>query len=142
MRKADKVEALARLALLEHCTRRDLTALASVAVEEDFPPGAVLTREGQRGGLAFVLLSGAASARRGNRRIATIRPGEIVGEMSLIDGAPRSATVTADDAVRALAINVDDFRALVGRSPRFTAALLRTLAGRIRDADRKGELRH
>lgn len=142
MRKAEKIEALAALPLFEHCTRRDLTAVAAASVEEDFPRGSVLTREGQRGGLAFVLLSGSATARRNNRSIGTLGPGSIVGELSLVDGRERSATVTVDEDARVLAINGDDFARLVAQSPRFTVALLRTLAGRIRDADTKGAARH
>jgi CRP/FNR family cyclic AMP-dependent transcriptional regulator len=142
LRKPEKIEVLSALALFEHCTKKDLAALATVSVDESFPPGAVLTREGQLGGLAYVLLAGSATARRRGRKLATLGAGAVVGELSLIDGGPRTATVTADEALEVLAINADDFRRLVVHSPRFTVALLRTLAGRIRDADRRGDLRH
>lgn len=140
-RTADRVEALAALRLLEHCSRRDLTALARIGVDEAFPRGSVLTREGQTGGLAYVVLEGCAVARRAGRRIGELGPGEVVGELSVIDGGPRTATVTAETEIRALAIDGAELRKVLARSPRLTAALLRTLAERIREADRRVDLR-
>jgi len=140
--KADKADVLARLPLFEHCTKKDLAQVAGVSVEQQFPAGAVLTREGHRGGLAYVILSGRATARRDGRRVGELAAGDVVGELSVIDGGVRTATVSADDPVDALVINDSDFGRIVRHSPRFTVALLRTLAGRIRDADRRGDLRH
>jgi CRP/FNR family cyclic AMP-dependent transcriptional regulator len=135
--KAHKRELLAGLPLLAHCTKKDLAALAAVVVDETFDAGHVLTREGQLGGLAYVLVSGTVTLRRKGRRVGRLGPGSIVGELSLIDGGPRTATVSADVPVEVLSVNADDFRRVVLASPRLTLALLRTLAERIRDADQR-----
>lgn len=142
LRTAEKVAILSQLPLFEHCTKKDLTRVATVSVEQAFAPGAVLTREGQVGGLAFVLLRGSATVRRNGRKVGDVDAGGVVGELGLIDGGPRTATVTAREPVEALAIAAGDFRDVVAHSPRFTAALARSLAGRIREADRRGDIRH
>jgi CRP/FNR family cyclic AMP-dependent transcriptional regulator len=142
LRKSEKADVLARLPLFEHCTKRDLGRIASVSVQQQFAAGAVLTREGRRGGLAYVLLGGSVTARRAGRKVGALGTGAVVGELSLIDGGTRTATVTADEAVDALVINAGDFRKVVLESPRITLALMRALAGRIRDTDRRGDLRH
>ena len=63
-------------------------------------------------------------------------PGELVGELSAIDGAPRSSSVTAVEPVEALLVSVRDFRLLLER-PEIAGELLRRLSRRFRDADRK-----
>jgi CRP/FNR family cyclic AMP-dependent transcriptional regulator len=138
--KAKKVELLAGLPLFERCTRKELSEVAALTVEEERPDGAVLTREGQTGALAFVVVEGTVRATREGRSLGVLGPGSMVGELALIDGHPRSATVTAVGPVRVLEISADDFRRFVGHSPRFTANLLRALAGRLREADRRADM--
>jgi CRP/FNR family cyclic AMP-dependent transcriptional regulator len=111
-----------------------------VSVVSTVAPGAVLTREGQQGGLAYVVVAGTVKATRKGRRVVMLGPGSIVGELSLLDGGPRTATVTAVDDVSLLEINGDDFARLIAHSPHFTANLLRTLAGRVRATDRRLDL--
>lgn len=133
--KGEKVRILAGLTIFEECTRRELAEVAEISVDATMREGAVLTREGQVGGLVFVIVEGSAEVLRGNRVVATLGPGDVVGELSLIDGGPRSALVRASAPIRVLQIDVKDFRRLVDRSPHFVRNLLRALARRIRDAD-------
>jgi len=85
-----------------------IEALANGVLAREFPKKAVLMRQGELGGSMFVLTEGkvevAVRERDGNKRVATLGPGDIVGEMSLLTGARRSATVTALKAVRALEV--------------------------------------
>lgn len=128
---------LATLPLFEACTRRELDQIAEISVEARKPAGSVLTREAQAGGIAFVLLDGTAEVRRGENVLGTLGPGDMVGELSLIDGRPRSATVHALSDLHVLEINSDDFGELLDKAPHFTRNLLRSLSLRIRDMDER-----
>jgi CRP/FNR family cyclic AMP-dependent transcriptional regulator len=138
--KAKKIELLGGLPLFERCTKRELGEVAGLSVDAEMPAGAVLTREGAKGDLAFVLVSGSARATRRGRTLGVLGAGSIVGELSLIDGGPRTATVTAVEDLRVLELNGDDFRRLLAHSSRFTANLLRAIAGRLRDADAHADM--
>jgi CRP-like cAMP-binding protein len=134
LRKADKVELLGRLPLFENCTQKELGEIASIMVEAERPAGTLLTREGRDGGLMFVIVEGTAEVVSGAARkvIGRLGPGDVVGELSLIDGGARSASVVATSPVVVLEIARDDFQSLVRRSPKFVKALLRSLSLRVR----------
>jgi CRP/FNR family cyclic AMP-dependent transcriptional regulator len=131
-----KVEALAPVGLFLRLSRADLAAVADLAVPEQFAPGAALTREGRQGGLAYVVITGRCAVQRGGRTVARLGPGSVVGELSLLDRGPRTATVVATEEVEALALAQADFQALLRRSPRVRRGVLEALAGRLRTVDR------
>ena len=80
----------------------------------------------------------ASISEEGRERVLAFRgPGEVLGELSAIDGRPRSAGVTTVDPVRALVLPAADFRLFLERNPRMALFLLRRLIGRLREADRK-----
>jgi CRP-like cAMP-binding protein len=82
-------------------------------------------------------LEGYARPPLGDQRIGTVGPGDVVGELSLIDGYPRSASVRALTEVHLLQIAADDFRTLLNSSPGFVRNLLGALAKRIREMDER-----
>lgn len=133
--KNEKVEILSRLSLFETCSRRELGLVASISVQSRRPAGAVLTREGQEGGLLFVILEGEAEVRRNDRTLRTLGEGDVVGELSLIDGKARSASVVAVTELEVLEIADDDFMKLVRDSPKFVMNLLRALSLKVREMD-------
>jgi CRP-like cAMP-binding protein len=133
--KQDKIDLLARLPLFETCSQRELGQVASATVDTHRPAGTVLTREGQIGGVLFVLVEGRADVVRGGRRIQKLGPGDVVGELSLIDGQARSASVVATTDVHVLELTYKDFKKLVDKSPHFVRNLLRALSQRIREMD-------
>jgi len=141
LRREEKIELLAKLPLFENCTKRELGSIAAIMVEADKPRGSFLTREGQDGGLMFVIVRGEAEvlahddSTEGHRVIGHLDTGDVVGELSLIDGRARSATVRAVTDVRLLEIVQDDFQALVTSSPKFVRNLLRALSLRVREMD-------
>ena len=142
LRKGEKIELLGRLPLLENCTKKELGEIASIMVEAERPEGTYLTREGQDGGLMFVIVEGTADVVTGDRAdggrrrvIGHLKAGDVVGELSLIDGHPRSASVIATSAVHVLEMARDDFQKLVQRSPKFVSALLRSLSIRVREIE-------
>lgn len=146
LRKEEKVELLGRLPLFENCSKKDLAGIASIMVEARKPAGAYLTREGQDGGLMFVIAEGEAEVlagedpapsapAAGRRVIGRLGAGDVVGELSLIDGRVRSASVRAVSDVTVLEIVADDFKELVHRSPSFVMSLLKALSLRVREME-------
>src|SRR5579862_651146 len=127
---------LAKMELFSTTSQRQLGQVANLTVPAQFPAGSVLTRQGQAGGLAFVIASGKAEVLRGGRRMARLGPGDVVGEMSLIDGQPRSATVKAVTDMEVLEISSQDLRRLLRKAPSVMRKLLEALSIRLREADR------
>ena len=134
--KAAKIDLLRRMELFSTCSQRELAQVAALTVQAHFDAGAVLTRQGVSGGLAFVIAKGRADVTRGGRRLATLGPGDVVGELSLIDGGPRSATVTAVSDVEVLEISGEDLQRLLRKAPSVVRKLLEALSIRLRQADR------
>jgi CRP/FNR family cyclic AMP-dependent transcriptional regulator len=136
--KRDKINLLSHLPLFESCSKRDLSQIATKMVEMERPAGTILTRAGRDGGLMFVILDGQAEVEKDGTVLGRLGPGDVIGELSLIDGKPRSANVRAVTDIRVLELAQDDFRSLVDTSPKFVQSLLRALSLRIRDMDSRG----
>jgi CRP/FNR family transcriptional regulator, cyclic AMP receptor protein len=130
-----KIELLAQMPLFSACTRRELGQVASLTVPAELPSGSILTREGAAGGLAYVIASGNAEVTRNGRRLATLGPGAVVGELSLIDGEPRSATVRARTDLDVLEVDRRDLDKLLRKMPSVRRKLLESLATRLRATD-------
>jgi CRP-like cAMP-binding protein len=136
LRKEEKIQLLGRLPLFENCTRRELGQIAAIMTEAERPEGAYLTREGRDGGLMFILVDGSARVVANGRTLGRLGPGDVLGELSLIDGQARSASVVATTPVRVLQLTADDFRRLTSTSPKFVKALLRSLSARVRQMEK------
>ena len=100
----------------------------------EFPADAVIFAEGREGNYMYVVMNGEVSISLNDRVIATASPGEIVGEMALINSDIRSATVTANtDCVLAL-IDQSSFESLLRHVPDFSLHVMNVLAGRLKVA--------
>lgn len=130
-----KIRYLQRVSVLEGCTDRQLRAIARITAVLDAPPGRVLTRAGEAGTMFFFIVDGSARIDVAERR-HQMGPGDFFGEMSLLDGKPRSATVTAATAVRLLTINRNHFWRLLREAPDLTERVLITLSQRVRRAEK------
>jgi CRP/FNR family transcriptional regulator, cyclic AMP receptor protein len=128
-----KIDLIKRTPLFEHCSKKDLQHIAQIADELDLRTGKVLMEEGERGREFFVIVSGNVEVRRKGRVVATLGPGDFVGEMALLSKAPRSATVTALTPVDVLVITDRAFLALLDRMPDLWHKVARALAERIGD---------
>ncbi|HEY3811228.1 MAG TPA: cyclic nucleotide-binding domain-containing protein [Acidimicrobiales bacterium] len=135
--KRDKIQLLSRLPLFETSSQRELAKVANVSVQAHKPAGSILTREGREGGLLFIILDGEAEIVRDGQLLGTLKEGDVVGELSLIDGYPRSASVRAVTDVEVLQIPASDFQAVIQGSPKLVISLLEGLARRIRDMDER-----
>ena len=133
--RARRIELLARMPLFSTCSKRQLAQVAALTVPADLPKGTVMTRQGAVGGLAYVIATGQAEVTRDGKRIARLGPGDVVGELSLIDGKQRSATVTATTDLEVLELDREDLLTLMRKAPPVVRKLLEALAQRVREVD-------
>jgi CRP-like cAMP-binding protein len=110
-----------------------LGALAGAAVEVDFPAERVIARQGEIGTGFFVVVDGMVRVSRDGTLIARLGPGEFFGELSVLDGGPRIAQVSAEEPTRCLAIASWDFERVLRDQPGVALSVLRVVAGRLRE---------
>jgi CRP/FNR family transcriptional regulator, cyclic AMP receptor protein len=134
--KSRKVELLGEVPIFSVCTRGELNRIAALVDEIDVPEGKVLMRQGRPGAECFVIAEGTAKASMRGRKSVRLGPGSVVGEMSLLDGGTRSATVTAEEPMRVLVLGARDFSALIDDVPHVARRIMKALAVRLRDAER------
>jgi CRP/FNR family transcriptional regulator, cyclic AMP receptor protein len=130
-----KMERLQEIPLFEGCTRGQLRSVARIADVVEVAAGTQLTRVGDHGEAFFLILDGRVRVDVSSRKRVRQGPGEFFGEMSLLDGGPRSATVVADTDVRLLVIARRDFSLLLTKVPDLTRHLLVVLTQRLRQAE-------
>jgi CRP-like cAMP-binding protein len=126
-----KIDLIKRVPLFSSAPKSELAQIASIADEIDFPAGKVLIKEGDSGREFIVLIEGTADVERDGGKVATIGPGDFVGEIALIAKTPRNATITTTSPVRALVITDRAFRQLLERSPEIAVVILTALAERL-----------
>ena len=131
----DAAERLASIELFEGFTPEELARVGELVDDVDAEVGALLTEQGKPGQEAYVIVEGSAAVEIGGRRVTTLGPGELVGEMALIDNRPRSATVKATTPMKLLALDVKSFRTLLDELPSANRAVMSKLTERIRAND-------
>ena len=127
---------LARVPLFATCSTKDLQKIAKASDEIAVKAGTTLVDQGQQGREAFIVVDGTASVKRNGRKITSLGAGAVIGELSLLDRGPRTATVTAETDMTVLVIDQRNFAGVIDQVPALAHKLLATLAGRIRDLDR------
>jgi CRP/FNR family cyclic AMP-dependent transcriptional regulator len=128
-------QAMARAPLFASLPKRDLRSLAEVTSVERYEPGSVVVKEGAAGTAFFVILEGRAKVAIGSRAIASLGPGDFFGEISLLDGDPRTASVVADSSMLCLKLGGTHFLRLLQDQPKLMLKLLREVARRLRAAE-------
>ena len=128
------VSRLAMVPLFSDCSQRDLQTVARVVREIPHKAGTVIAREGEPGIGLFILVDGTADVTIGGKKKATLGPGEFFGEIALLDGGPRTATVTANTDVQLLGLTEWVFRGLMQEHPSIALKTLQQMAGRLRSA--------
>jgi pyruvate,water dikinase len=125
-------ESLVRVPLLSNLPEPDRDAIARLFTERTFAPGETVTKEGADAAAFYLIESGTATVTVGGAFRRTLGAGDHFGEIALIDGRARSATVTADGELVCQGITLWDFQPLVQRTPTMAWTLLQTLAGMLR----------
>ena len=127
---------LGQVPLFSGLSRRHLRRLAERAHELDIEAEGTIVRDGDAGDTFFVILKGEVRVVRGRRTVARMGPGEFFGEISLLDGGPRTASVVADTPVVVARLPKRAFDGLVLDEPGLAAKLLSVVARRLREAER------
>jgi CRP/FNR family transcriptional regulator, cyclic AMP receptor protein len=129
----DWVNVLSALPLFARLRKRQLRGIAKLAKVADYSSSEVIVQAGERNDSFYLLLDGRARV-LGRSRV--LRPGDFFGEMALIDGGPRSATIIAASPVRVMTLPRRAFLKALEQDPQVGLAIMKTLAERVRRLER------
>ena len=131
-RRDPKLDRLAEVHLFAGCTDSDLKRIAALSVEVDIPAGRVLTKAGDPGHECFVVQEGTAVAAVPGREPVRVGPGEVIGELALLERGPRTATVEAQSDMRLIVLDSREFASLMEDVPRVAQSVRAAVAERTR----------
>ena len=131
LRKDAKIELLKNVPLFSQCNKRQLASIASLADLISVPAGTQLITEGRPGLEFMVIVEGGGEVRRKGRKIDTLAPGDFIGEMALITGGPRNATVRTTTETSLLAVTGRQFWTLLEQAPGIQTSLLKAMGQRL-----------
>jgi CRP/FNR family transcriptional regulator, cyclic AMP receptor protein len=132
----NRLAALERLPLFAGLSGKELQRICRLVEEIEVPAGRRLAATGEAGRELFIIVDGRAVVTTPRGRVIRLSPGDFFGEMSLIDGEPRSADVTAATPMRLLAIGYREFWQLLDESLPIVRKIMRSLCQRLRRAER------
>jgi 2-oxoglutarate dehydrogenase E1 component len=135
-----RVRYLEDLRLFQNLPREELSYVARLAVEQRFADGEVLFREAEEGNCLYLLTRGHLLVRRKDYVVATLNPGEVVGELAALDSQPRSADVVAHGDVTVFSIARDDLLALLDRRPALAQGMIGMLSKRLRQRSSRQDM--
>ena len=136
---ANKIlESLAQQPVFARCSKKELEAVSKLGASIVVEPGYVLTREGRRGYEFFVIIDGTASCTIDGERVGTMEAGDFFGEVALLDGGTRSATVVAETRMEVIVIDSREFSGMIGDAPSAARQIMGKLAERLRNAQTNG----
>jgi CRP-like cAMP-binding protein len=131
------LDSLAQVPLFVACSKKELQKIGKAVDEISVDEGRELITQGKRGREAFVIVRGEAAVKRNGRKIATLGPGEHFGELALLDGGDRTASVTANTPMTLLVLGQREFTGLIDEVPGLALKIMASLAGTIRELDTK-----
>ena len=131
------LEHLRNVSLFQGCSTKDLEKIARASDEIKMPAGSLIVDQGQTGREAFIVLEGTVAVKRNGKKVGAVGPGTVVGELSLLDHGPRTATVVCESDCNLLLLDQRHFMGVLDDVPALAHKLLAALAGRIRDLDRQ-----
>ena len=129
----DTTRLLAGTRLFAGVTADGLAMISARMTEIDLPAGRVIARQGDIGTGFYVIVSGLVRVVRDGQTLAQLGPGDFFGELSVLDGRPRVAQVVSVEPTTCLALASWDFEAVVAEQPSLALAIMRELAGRLRE---------
>jgi CRP/FNR family transcriptional regulator, cyclic AMP receptor protein len=134
-----RIEHLRRVSLFSECTDQELRRIAGISKIIETPAGTVVTQIGTPGDSFFFIIDGRVSVQTPVGTGDMLTPGDFFGEMSLLDGEPRSATVTAVTDLRLLVVERSHFWRLLKETPDLVARILVVLSRRVRRLEQAGQ---
>lgn len=126
------IDTLRSIPLFQGMSDRSIEAIDSLAMPITFAPGEALVREGEPGDSFVIIVDGAASVTKGGSALRSLGAGDFLGEISLLDGGVRTATVTATSEVHGLTVDRDGFRRLMDEFPVVRLDIVMALTQRLR----------
>ena len=117
-------DTLAKIELFSELSNRELKRMGSLITPLRVAKGRVLTKEGAHGREFMIISEGTATVSRAGKEVARLGPGDFFGELSLVAGIPRTATVTADTDMVVNALNRREFCAMLDESPTLAKEIL------------------
>jgi len=118
------IEQLAEIELFSELTKKELKKVASFMTPISVKAGRDLTVQGQPGREFMIIAEGEATVRRNGRVIAQYKAGDFFGELAVIAGVPRTATVTADTDMVVEALNRREFSSMLDESSKLARKIL------------------
>lgn len=138
-----RIDHLRRVSLFSDCTDLELRRIAEISKVVETPAGTRLTEVGAAGYSFFFIIDGRVSVETQAGIGEPLHPGDFFGEMSLLDGEPRSATIAATTDVRLLVVDRSRFWRLLDETPDLVRRILSVLSGRVRRLEQAANaLRH
>lgn len=131
------MDALVRVPLFRNLNGRSLARLEKFVRSRTFEPGDTVFAEGEEGVGFFLITAGRVELTRSGTALSQLGPGEFFGEMALLDGRRRSATVTATEPTETLALMRQDFLAELRQNPDLAIEMLEVLSQRVRELDKR-----
>jgi CRP-like cAMP-binding protein len=142
MQQRQRVAQLSKVPLFANCSKRELSRLLSLARTETVDAGHTLFVEGAPSSNLYVIVSGTAAVKRNGRRIGRAGPGDVVGELGVILGGPRTATVLAETPIEWLVLDQASLRAAIDEVPGLGWHLLQSVAARLDQASKRTSSQH
>lgn len=119
-------EFLGRVPIFANCTPQEIAAIAALAQDSEFQPGQIIVTQGTPGQAFYLVLSGRVEIVRDGQSLGAFGPGDFFGEMSLLDQAPRSATIRALEPTTCMMLSSWDFKSLLETHASIAVKLLRS----------------
>jgi CRP-like cAMP-binding protein len=138
MARDEKIDLLRTVPLFAGLDEHELERVSALADIVDLPIDRALMSQGEQGREMFILVSGSARVDRDGQSLGERGPGEVLGEIALLDGGPRTATVTLTAPSRLLVVARREFHALMDEFPEIRLRVLEAVAHRLRSLDPDG----
>jgi CRP/FNR family cyclic AMP-dependent transcriptional regulator len=126
---------LKTIPIFSSCSRKEIGAIGRITKEVTFDPGVAICREGETGVGLHIVVEGETKVQIGGRTRRRLGPGAFFGEVAVLDGGPRTATVIAETPVRTLSIPSWSFKTLLRSQPSLSTKMLEEVCRRLRTSE-------
>jgi CRP-like cAMP-binding protein len=131
----EQIELLGAVPIFSLVGKKQLRKIAQEFAIQNVPEGEQLTEQGQYGRKFYVVVSGSARCEVDGREVRKFGPGSFFGELALVAGGPRSATIVAETPMELLVLDRNDFTRLLRAEPSVAIKILKSVAARLQEAD-------
>ncbi len=135
-RRDQKIAILKTVPLFSNLSKRHLTELSKHADKVKIDAGQIMAKEGEKGSDFFLIIEGKAQVKKGRKIIRNLKSGDYFGEISLIDGEPRTASVIAETDINLLFVNHKSFDHLLKTVPGLPKKIMVSLCTYLRRAEK------